>query len=245
MREAKITILLAFLLAMPICAFSQDSQKKTIIKKTNNIDYDEEFAAGVIGYVNKTWRTDFGDRVVNENIWGEEDKRIHGVQIGIDIHPCLPMGLGIKSGLFYEFYYSESQSVKDAGYDDFREHNLYLPIHALYRIPFSRLVSLNFYGGIGFNWAMWGTYNNDYILRNGYGQREKDSRIEAWHKYGNGENPRHLNAQWEAGCFIKYKWFQLGFTYSRGLTDHHLYNGYKTQQNKIGIAFGLELNEDL
>lgn len=227
----------SILLALPVCVFSQNGNVYSIDDApSNNLS-----TVITLGYVNKYWQTDFGSRVVNENFWGQEGKKIHGVQVGIGFQPCLPMGLGLSSGLYYEYYYSVSQAVKDAGYDDFREHNLYLPIHALYRIPIKPLINIGLYGGIGFNWAMWGSYNVDVYYR---GSDWTHSRVEEWQKYGNGENPRHLNAQWEAGCFVRIHRYQLAFTYSRGLTNHHLYKGYKTQQNKIGITLGVEINGD-
>lgn len=192
-----------------------------------------------LGYVNKYWRTDMGDKVIRENIWGEEGKKIHGVQVGVLLQPCLPVGLGLHSGLFYEYYYSVSQAVKNAGYDDFREHNLYLPLHALYRLPITTDASVSIFGGLGFNLAMWGSYNNSVRVRHYDGTLTTDSYVGEWQKYGNGEWPRHFNAQWEIGCSARINIFQLRFTYSRGLTDHHFYDGYKTQQNKIGISIEL------
>lgn len=207
--------------------------------------HSDVFGGITLGYVNKDWRTDFGDYVLHENIWGQENKRIHGVQVGLTLEPCLPSGLGLHSGLFYEYYISVSDVVKDAGYDDFTEHNLYLPLHAMYRIPFTRDSSLSLFGGLGFNWAMWGTYNNEEVFRNfWYGEEYYHNHVGEYQQYGNGEWPRHLNAQWEVGCFFRINMVQLGFTYSRGLTNHHFYDGFKTQQNKIGISLNLVFGDD-
>lgn len=198
-----------------------------------------------LGYVNKDWCTDFGDQVLHENIWGQENKRIHGVQVGLTFQPCLPVGLGLHTGLFYEYYISVSQAVKDAGYDDFTEHNLYLPLHGMYRIPFTRESSLMLFGGLGFNWAMWGTYNRDYVGRDYFSfDLFHESRPIKYQQYGRGEWPRHFNTQWEVGAQLRINMVQLGFTYSRGLTNHKFYDGYKTYQNKIGISLSLVLGND-
>lgn len=244
-------ILFAFLAMMPIYCFSQETQvhgnSSASYKWTDMFTgaHADVFGGITVGYVNKYWRTDFGrGNVVHENIWGQENKRIHGVQVGFSFQPLIPCGLGLHTGLFYEYYYSVAQAVKDAGFDDFREHNLYMPLHAMYRIPITMNSSFSVFGGIGFNWAMWGSYNNDYIYRNFDGERVTDSRVEEWQHYGDGW-PRHWNTQWEAGCFLRVKMIQLGFTFSRGLTNHRLYDGYKTQQNKIGISLSYVFGDGL
>ncbi|MBQ9641652.1 MAG: hypothetical protein IJV06_08835 [Bacteroidaceae bacterium] len=201
-----------------------------------------------VGYVSKDWRTDMDGRIVHENLWGETDKRMHGMQIGFTYQPCLPIGAGIHTGLFYECYFSVSRAVRDAGYNDFTEHNLYLPIHALWRLPLSQQASISLFGGIGFNWAISGTYNERYreYVYDGYnlwaalgipvgGHYIEGSRIGEYQKYGQGDWPRRLNMQWEFGCNIRYKNFQLGFTYSIGDTNHEFYRGYKTRQDKLAI----------
>ena len=47
-----------------------------------------------VGYVNKTWRTNFDDGVFHENPWGDENKRLHGMQFGVVYQPCFPIGFG-------------------------------------------------------------------------------------------------------------------------------------------------------
>ncbi len=193
-----------------------------------------------VGYVNKDWRTDFGDKVIHENFWGQLDKKIHGLQIGLNYQPCAPSGFGFRMGLFYEFYYSVSSAVHDAGYDDFREHCLYVPLHALYRIPFTRNHSLILFGGIGVNWSMFGTFNNEYYDR---WDDSWTSIPEKFQQYGNNEWPRRLNMQWEVGANLRLSQFLLGFTYSRGLTNHRFYDREFTQQNKLAFSLGIFLDD--
>jgi hypothetical protein len=241
------TFLISFLMLASLGCYAGNELTDTQGSLPQNSEWEDLFYGGhsdpiatlVLGYVNKDWTTDFGDHVFHENIWGQEGKRIHGFQAGVGVQPCLPMGLGIHSGLFYEFYYSVSQAVKDAGYDDFREHNLYLPLHAMYRLPISRVSSFNVYGGLGFNWAMWGSYNVDDARWYYDG-----TRVVNWQKYGDGQWPKHLNVQWEVGCGVRIDMVQLNFTYSRGITDHEFYKGYHTRQNKIGISLSFVLDDD-
>lgn len=243
-------IIIVVLAMIPLCSFSQQTQTDGNYSRSHKWTdmftgaHADVFGGITVGYVNKYWRTDFGNHVVHENIWGEENKRIHGLQIGFSFQPLIPCGLGIHTGLFYEYYYSVSQAVKDAGYDDFTEHNLYMPLHGMLRIPITTFSSISLFGGLGFNWAMWGSYNKDYVSRGFNGEKIVDSRVEEWQHYGNGEWPRHFNTQWEAGCLLRIRMIQLGFTYSRGITNHHLYKDYNTQQNKIGIALSFVFGDD-
>ena len=226
----------------------------TLFLTTNTVSAQTEnlFSGGhadvplgiTIGYVSKDWRTNFDGNVFRENLWGQEDKRLHGLQLGVTYQPCLPIGAGIHTGLFYECYLSVSSAVRDAGYDNFTEHNLYLPLHLQWRLPFSEKFSLSLFGGVGFNWAMWGTYNEHYreyyydgnLISSVIGLYD-GTRVGEYQKYGQGNWPRHLNMQWEFGCNVRYKAFQLGFTYSIGDTNHEFYAGYKTRQDKIAINF--------
>lgn len=189
------------------------------------------------GYVNKSWRTNFGDYIYKESPWGEENKRLHGMQIGVLYQPCFDFGLGAHTGLFYELYISCKNPVVEKGkHDEFTEHDLYLPLHAMWRFPISTDCSFSVYGGVGFNWAMYGTYN-DYFWTIGPDMLpERTSVPRKSQKYGNGEFPHHMNVQWEVGGQFRIKHFQAGFTYSFGATNHDFYEGYKTRQDKINIS---------
>ena len=196
----------------------------------------------VIGYVNKTWNTDFGNYVWKENIWGQEGKRLHGLQIGLQYNPCLKMGLGIKTGLYYEAYFSEAAPVKESGWDSFTESNIYIPAHLSYRFPFTRNISASVYGGIGFQWAMAAEYSqyryHDYYDYYGYGYNYGYGYSPSEYvRYGEGW-PKRVNWQAELGINLRLSSFQVGFTYSRGLTNHEFYEEAKTRQNKIAINIG-------
>lgn len=185
----------------------------------------------VIGYVNKAWNTDFGSYKWKENIWGEEGKRLHGVQVGLQYTPCFKWGLGVHTGLFYEAYFSESHAVKEAGWDNFTENNIYIPAHLSYRVPFSRDCSLTIYGGIGFQWAISSEYSK-------YDYRWHEIYDREYQRYGDGW-PKRVNWQGEIGANLRFKVFQIGCSYSRGLTDHQFYPEAKTRQDKFAINIGI------
>lgn len=220
-----------------------------------------------IGYVNKDWRTNFGSRVFHENFWGQEDKRLHGIQMGFAYQPCMKVGLGIHTGLFYELYISEASAVKDMNWDNFYEHNFYIPLHLMYRLPITQTIALHIYGGIGLNWAFHGEYRALDHIETGYstGWNIFDThRYENRHYqygrqvYGQDGWPRRLNVQGEIGTALRFSQFQIQFMYSWGMTNHHFYDNfdpdhnkdeqafqpknYSTYQNKLSISFGYMAN---
>lgn len=192
--------------------------------------------AFTIGYVNKSWDTDFGSYKWHENLWGEEGKLLHGVQFGVDYNPCFAFGLGVHTGLFYEAYFSDGIAVRDYGYDDFTEHNIYMPAHLMYRLPMSRNASVMLFGGFGFNWAFSGEFSEDDYWEDGYGNIHYDSE----HIYYRGEGwPKPFNVAVELGGKIRINHVLLGCTYSLGITDHRFYYPEaKTRQNKLNITLG-------
>lgn len=203
----------------------------------------------VLGYVNKYWSTDMNGSTIKENLWGQEDKRLHGFQMGVTYSPCLPFGLGIDTGLFFEAYISDSEVVHEAGYDNFTESNLYIPIHGMYRIPFNRDCSLSLYGGIGMNIVLSGEYNiesyytgYDWLGGRPYGYHETFPA--AYQAYDEGEWPKSFNLQWEFGAKFRIKNFMIGAGYAIGATNHKFYRKesgdgwYKTRQNKLNISVG-------
>lgn len=207
---------------------------------------DEDHSSFSIGYINKDWVTDFPDGAYHENIFGEEGKRLHGLQIAYNYTNCLPVGLGIHTGIAYEWCMSYSEKVKDMGFGRFNEHSLYLPIHATWRLPIGRDVRIYPFAGFGFNWKMAAN------LKSGLYDGMWTASWDTYHRWGSpfseislvryGKNgwPHALNAQAEFGVNLHVNKYVLGFTYSLGLTDHGFYRNEmrKTRQNKIAITLG-------
>jgi len=216
------------------------------VTKSYGQGVDPEPWSFMFGYINKGWTTDIDGKSYSENLWGQEGKKLHGIQIGIGYSPTLPIGLGLDTGLYYECFISNSEVVHDYGYDDFTEHNLYIPVHAQFRIPVSPNFSIHPYAGFGMNIVLSGTYNiNEY-----YGGYEYDwwdggrpyggtsSIIAGYQSYDEGDWPKSFNFQWEIGAKLKISNFIISAGYAFGVTDHKFYEGYKTKQNKLNISLG-------
>ena len=205
-------------------------------------DSDDDFESPisiVFGYVNKTWNTEMDGSVIKENFWGERNKRLHGIRFGFLYQPAVDLGafkFGLSTGLSLECYISNSPSVTNANYDRFTELGTYIPFHANFTIPLSPKASLSLYGGLGMNLAIVGTFEEDERYYDYYDHEWHTDTYTDYQDYGNGRFPRHLNFQTEYGASLKISNWGINFTYSQGLTDHKLYQGYKTYQNKINIG---------
>ena len=214
----------------------------------DGIEIEDDNVGFVFGYVSKQWTSDVNGKTIHENLWGEEGKRLHGIQFGVSYTPTLPMGLGIYTGLFAECYFSMSKAM---GYDDFTEFSLYLPIHANFTLPLSDDVSLRAHGGLGLNYACHGGFTNDdayywdWVWDEVWGDyRHEKKHYELDHlRYGKDGWPRRFNAAVELNVGIKIKRFSLSGGYSWGLTDHRFYKDVpncNTKQDKLSITAGFE-----
>ena len=168
-----------------------------------------------MGYVQKQIVTSGnGEKVKESPAWfGGDSKWLHGFQIGIGVHPCFKFGLGFYSGVYYEMYISSNDE-----YDlsSFQEHNIYIPAHALFRIPFGDKVALWVHGGLGFNIGIAAAYkadDSDYNedITDYYG--ESVFNTENFDIYG----PKRLNMTAEIGLNIRIKGLAIGATYSKVL----------------------------
>lgn len=179
-----------------------------------------------VGYINKDWVTEMDGKTYHENFWGEPDKRLHGIQMGATYQSCLNFGLGLKTGLFMEFCTSYSDFVEEMGWDSYNEYSLYLPLHVVWNIPITHTSSITPFAGLGFNWAMYGTFEDNWRYDYQY------------QSFGNGYAPKRWNNQLEFGADVFINSVKIGFTYSKGIRDHEVYDGLETYQNKIAINIG-------
>ena len=198
-----------------------------------------------INLVTKDWRTNVGERIIHENLWGEANKRMYGVLVGFLYQPCFKFGVGARTGFYTGGYSSYSDAVKDYGADRFDEFVFYAPFHLMYRFPITRKMSFSAYGGVGVEWAVYGSYvKEDHRVASAVLSALLDENVNfdrnlQYQAYGRGEWPRHWNLQWEVGGCFRYDYFQIGFTYSFGATNHHFYPGYLARQDRISISIGL------
>lgn len=226
------------------------NSKKRKIRITKNMGVEQEFKISArnsfvwpwqreydacplgfsMGYVTKQWVSKGEGERFKENVWGDENKKLHGLQAGLHFQPCFSWGLGLYTGLFYEYYVSWSDEMKENGYmDKFQEHCAYMPIHAYYRIPFAKKVALSVHGGIGMDCGIHASFSST----------EYENSEPVTDYYGEEGFPKRFNLSAEIGVGIRVGPVQVKGQYSKGLTDHKFYSDlgdYKTIQNKLSLS---------
>lgn len=199
---------------------------------SNSYDYSYEwhkrFWGFSVGYVQKQWVASDNEGREKMGFW-EDSKLIHGVQAGFRFEPYAKFGLGLNTGIFYEFYYSKSKTMNVDGYDvygELMEHALYMPLHLCYRLRFKEFQIFAF-GGAG---ADFGLANSMKLRYEG----TKDVGYESSNTYETEDSPdwKRFNASYEFGGGLRFKAVQATFTMSKGFLDSASSGSYKMRQNK-------------
>lgn len=215
------------------------------------------------GWVAKEWTTSANGRTIHEDLWGNPDKMLHGLQVGLHLQHCFFRGLGWRTGLYYEWYISTSSYIKERGFSRFNEHGLYLPLHFIIQMTPFRKVSITPYAGFGFNWAIYGNFKDGPISGPGgkigayHGENlggyfisslfdaaiNSGSRRGYPHEYFdyNNHSPHHWNVQAEVGLLLRMYSVEVSFTYSWGLNRHWLYDDVPSHQNKMAANLGFTI----
>ncbi len=193
-------------------------------------EYDADAMGFSLSYVQKQLvYTDENDDKQAYNTWGEEDKWVQGVQVGIYFQPTFSWGLGLHTGLFYEYYTSTNDNLTDV--DDFNlytEHALYMPAHLYFRLPFAEQVALAVHGGLGINCG---------LTRSIACKDEESYYAPIELAYGTTEYSKQLSLASELSLALRLYTVQLHATYSQGLVDSNRdVLEHIPSQNKITIG---------
>ena len=191
-------------------------------------EWHKRFWGFSVGYVQKQWVASDNEGREKMGFW-EDSKLIHGVQAGFRFEPYAKFGLGLNTGIFYEFYYSKSKTMNVDGYDvygELMEHALYMPLHLCYRLRFKEFQIFAF-GGAG---ADFGLANSMKLRYEG----TKDVGYESSNTYETEDSPdwKRFNASYEFGGGLRFKAVQATFTMSKGFLDSASSGSYKMRQNK-------------
>ena len=198
-----------------------------------------------VGYVQKQFiTTGEGQKLKENGVWDNgKNHWLNGFQAGVHFQPAFSFGLGVYTGLFYEFYFSKYHEEVDTDYNEFQEHCLYVPLQGFLRIPFSRNVALSVHGGFGFNYSVSGAYKDsedaiaDYT--DFYGEEKEEVPGDFY--------PKRFNVAAEIGVGFRVGPVQINAQYSKGLNDHkmHLSQGdMKTIQNKFSVGVSYMIGTD-
>lgn len=208
-------------------------------KKSWNSPADSKFIGLSLGYVTKQWSLHQDGRSEKIGYW-EDNKNLTGLQVGIRVEPQFKYGFGLNTGLYYEYYYSNTDNAYIS--DDYnnelgckgklQEHNIYLPLHFEYRLHFSGKFKVFFFGGLGFDYGLGGTIK--YTDIPGYEDATFDDIYEdswAWKRF-------NTSLEYGAGIYICGVQLNLGMT--KGLINMSGDTDVKVKMNKnlsIGLSY--------
>lgn len=189
-------------------------------------DFDPAVGGVSLGYVQKQYVTKGDGETAKEDVYGNLDSWMRGAQLGFFFTPAFQWGLGLYTGFFYELYYASDNSGYSDPYDSMFEHNLYIPVHIYYRIPFARKFHFAVHGGLGMDCVVAYKFlsNDDYY-------EDITSDI-----YGEDGWPKRFNMSYEIALDLRFGPVMVTGTYSKGFLNHKLYEGYKTTQNKLALS---------
>ncbi len=192
-----------------------------------------------IGYVTKQWSVS-QDGVVEKMGYWEDKKHLTGIQAGIRIEPQFKYGFALNTGLYYEYYFSNTDkaTINDernrpiSCKGKLEEHNLYLPVHLEYRLHFSDNFNVFFFGGVGLDYGLGGTIKFKDIP--GYEDTTFDDLYDeswAWKRF-------NTSLEYVAG--LRIYGVQVHASMSKGLINMSEEDDVKVKMNKdlsIGFSF--------
>lgn len=219
-------------------------------------DYDAKPYGFSFGYVSKSFQTKGNGEKLKHDIFGEEGI-MPGIQLGFHAQPSFRWGLGIYTGLFYEVYFRGGQvdyyyniHTGNNGYlyyssstvhGSYREHDLYIPAHACYRIPFAEEVGLSVHLGFGFDFKLSSNFSGYESESENYGFGESG------YSYDTMLSSKKFNLSAEFGFGLRLWPVQIELQVSRGLNNHAMFKDYgdfKTKQNKFTFSVAYNFGFD-
>ncbi len=197
--------------------------RSTTYRKPFNRKKDDYVGGFSVGYFRKQWTYENNGKKEKLGIFDNKDY-LQGVQAGLRIDPQFGWGIGMNSGVFYEFCWAKSETERDrygVYHYTYNEHGLYVPVHLKYTMNFSEWFQLSFYGGAGLNYV----FSGKVKLKDDYGTDYSEDVFDA-------DDMKRFNVMLEYGASIRIKALQFDFTMSQGLTKWSDASDYKLKQGR-------------
>jgi hypothetical protein len=190
-----------------------------------------------LGYVQKQWEWKTDGQTIRYGAWDTPDSYLSGLQVGIRYEPLFKYGLGLSTGLFYEYYQSESGkftgTYSDASgeYDyrmNFSEHSLHLPLHLEYRLNFSKQFQFFVEAGPSLDYGL-----GAKLIATEIGESKPFyTGTDIYQNSELGFPNKRFNASIDFGAGIRLNGLQLNVGISRGLLNISANPDVEIRQNK-------------
>lgn len=221
------------------------SKRTTYIEWPWDIDFYSRVMGFSMGYVQK--KVDFyytdDNKETTDLAWNYKPNDFtNGLRLGLHFQPCFSWGLGLYTGVFFEYYYShtpgsnkvttetEDGLLADA-YTSFSEKAISVPLHLYFRIPFSEEFALSLHGGI----------NADYLFGATY--KDKDSYWMTFTpSYGTEVRYDHINLEYAIGAGIQYEWALIEASWFNGITKNEKFSMPNNYSKALLTGFSISFS---
>lgn len=169
-----------------------------------------------------------------------DGESLSGIQIGFHFQPCFSWGGGLYTGLFYELYMASCDRYGDE-VKNFSEHNLNIPAHLYYRIPFSNDFSIAVHGGVSFDCGLYACYSKNFL---GISDSGNGSSYVFDNYYGSSnDGPNQFQVNWDIAASINIYNFGISAFISKGLLDNDaIHNAISGADNIAVNKFGISIS---
>jgi hypothetical protein len=190
-----------------------------------------------LGYVQKQWEWKSSDETGKYGAWDKNNSYLDGIQVGVRYEPLFKYGFGLSTGLYYEYYQSQSDqftgTYSDAPgeYDyrmNFSEHSLHLPLHLEYRLNFSENFQFFVEAGPSVDYGL-----DAKLTATAVGEDKPFlTETDIYQNSELGFPNKRFNASLDFGAGIRLNGLQLNVGASRGLLNISTISDVEIRQNK-------------
>ncbi len=176
-----------------------------------DIDYKKRDWGLAFNYINRHYKFKVGGQSQKYNLWGDEGKNDHGMQIGLSYHPYFGYGQGIITGIYWQYFLGSVDMSGDKA--NWHDHAIYIPLQYQFRLPFSERFSVFANAGVACAIGVSNTlkFDGDEDSFNiGYGYNDE------YETY----MPQRVQFSVPIGIGIQIGAFSFEAKYSFGLTDN-------------------------
>lgn len=209
------------------------------IKKRKKIvwPWEREYVAPPVGltaaYVQKQYQIkQAGETVYKGSLvdWddapGGNHEWLHGIKAGVQYQPTFGFGLGLYTGLFYEYFRSttdlyvvDKEEGLTSNFSKYEEHSLSLPVELFYNFPFASKVALAFHAGLEGNFMLARSYSGFVEEIDGIKFEESYDALKDEDNYF-PYLPGMFNLYWQIGVQLRLGPVMLGAQMTRPVLTH-------------------------
>lgn len=206
--------------------FMDGSQFRT---KWNTPSWRKRSLGVSAGYVHKRWQRKGTNVKENSGFLRDEagapvHDYVQGVQAGIRLEPQFTYGIGLNTGLFYEYFFEKGTIVNDS-YKTANEFGIHIPLHLEYRGNIYEYLQVFAFGGVSFDYILSGSLKPHGPEVDKY---TKNDDID----YSAENDLKRYNASIEFGVGIRVKGFQFQWETSSGFLNMSGNADYTVKQSR-------------